>query len=137
MRSLRCKIFSKVRVIVLSESRFCVKLISSGEIRMANICDAELLNKTVSEGNLVMHISPDYFGEKVVGPDEALKIVEETPILNLAGNNIVSKVIEANFASPRAVREIGCVKFLMVFKFEHTKPQSKKWSEAAFKHRKR
>jgi len=112
-------------VISLSESRFSVKLITKGDIRMANICDAELLNKTISEGNLVMHISPDYFGGEVVGLDEALKIVEETPILNLAGNNIVSKVIEANFASPRAVREIGCVKFLMIFKFKHTKPKSK------------
>jgi len=118
-------------VIVLSESRFCVKLITSGDIRMANICDAELLNKTISEGNLVMHISPDYFGEEVVGLDEALKIVEETPILNLAGNNIVSKVIEAKYASPRAVREIGCVKFLMVFKFKHTKVQAKKRRRSA------
>jgi hypothetical protein len=122
---------------VLGESRFCVKLITSGDIRMANICDAEILNKTISEGNLVMHISPDYFGEEVVGLDEALKIVEETPILNLAGNNIVSKVIEANFASPRAVREIGCVKFLMVFKFKHTKSQSKKRSRVATPHRER
>jgi hypothetical protein len=120
---------------VLGENRFCVKLITSGDIRMANICDAEILNKTISEGNLVMHISPDYFGEEVVGLDEALKIVEETPILNLAGNNIVSKVIEANFASPRAVREIGCVKFLMVFKFKHT--QSKKRSRVATPHRER
>jgi len=118
-------------VIVLSESRFCVKLITKGDIRMANICDAELLNKTITEGNLVMHISSDYFGEEVVGLDEALKIVEETPILNLAGNNIVSKVIEANFASPRAVREIGCVKFLMLFKFKHTKPLPKRHSRVA------
>jgi len=106
---------------VLSESRFCVKLITKGDIKMANICDADLLNKSISEGNLVIHISPEYFGGEVVGLEEALKIVEETPILNLAGNNIVSKVIEANLASPRAVREIGCVKFLLVFKFKHTK----------------
>lgn len=112
-------------MIVLSEGRFCVKLITKGDIRMANICDAELLNKTISEGDLVMHFSPDYFGEEVTSLDEALKIVEETPILNLAGNNIVNRVIEANFASPRAVREIGCVKFLMIFKFKHTKPLTK------------
>lgn len=93
---------------------------------MANICDAELLNRSVSEGSLVMHFSPDYFGEELVDLDEALKIVEETPILNLAGNNIVSKVIEAKFATPSAVREIGCIKFLMVFKFKHTKPQTRK-----------
>jgi hypothetical protein len=111
---------------VLSEDRFCVKLITKGDIKMANICDAELLNKTISEGNLVMHISSDYFGEEVVGLEEALKIIEETPILNLAGNKIVTRVIEANFASPRAVREIGCVKFLMVFKFKHTRAQAKK-----------
>jgi hypothetical protein len=93
---------------------------------MANICDAELLNRSVSEGSLIMHFSPDYFGEDLIDLNEALRIVEETPILNLAGNNIVSKVLEAKFATPRAVREIGCIKFLMVFKFKHAKPQTRK-----------
>ena len=112
----------------MSEQKFCVKLITKGEIKMANICDAELLNRSVSEGSLVMHFSPDYFGEELVDLDEALKIVEETPILNLAGNNIVDRVIEAKFATPRAVREIGCIKFLMVFKFKHSKPQTRKYA---------
>ncbi|MEM3386394.1 MAG: DUF424 family protein [Nitrososphaerales archaeon] len=106
--------------------RFCVKRITSGNISMANICDADLLNKTVSEGSLAMHFTPEYFGEEEVELEEALKVVEEMPILNLAGNEIVSKVIEAKLASARAVREIGCVKFLMIYKFKHIKKKQKK-----------
>lgn len=106
-------------------SRFYVKRIVSGNIAMANICDANLLNKSVCEGGLVIHFSPEYFGEEEVGLDEALRIVEEMPILNLAGNEIVERVIEAKLASARAVREIGSVKFLMVFKFRHTERSGK------------
>ena len=33
---------------------------------MLNICDAELLGKKIIEGDLTMHISENYYGERFV-----------------------------------------------------------------------
>ncbi len=79
----------------------------------------ELIGKTLNEGKLSMHISRDYFGGKVVDSDEALKMMKESSIINLAGEQAVGIALSNKMAAKEAVRLIQGVPFLMIYKFSH------------------
>ncbi|MDH2901891.1 MAG: DUF424 family protein [archaeon] len=84
---------------------------------LVNICDEELLGTTVKNGEVDMAISREYFGSDKVNEAEAINLVRSSSIVNLAGSRIVSKVVDANLASERAVKQVGDVCFLMIYKF--------------------
>ena len=66
-----------------------------------------------------MHISRDYFGGDKVNEAEALDMVKNSNIVNLAGSRIVGRVLENNLATERAVKMVGSVAFLMIYKFSN------------------
>lgn len=84
---------------------------------LVNICDQELLGKTIQEGRVEMHISKEYFGGELVNEEQALRLVQQSSIANLAGTRIVQRVLAARLASAKAVKRVGDVHFLMIFKF--------------------
>ena len=84
---------------------------------LVNICDEELIGRTVTEGKLKMHISKEfYLGEKV-GAAEALDLIRKCSIVNLVGRRSVSLAVENNIGARQAIREIENVPFLIVYKF--------------------
>ena len=83
---------------------------------MLNICDAELLGKTITEGELNMHISESYYGERFVEKDEAETLLKTSTIINLVGDETISMSIELGIGSENAVKKISGVPFLIVFK---------------------
>jgi hypothetical protein len=85
--------------------------------KMVNICDEELIGRTLREGSLKVDITTDYFSGPRVDEETALKQIKETDIANLVGNRIVTKAIQEKLAHPRAVRKIENVSFLMIYKF--------------------
>lgn len=66
-----------------------------------------------------MHISRDYFGGSLVNESDALSMVKNSSIVNLAGSRIVSHVLENKLATERAVKRVGSVAFLMIYKFSN------------------
>jgi hypothetical protein len=66
-----------------------------------------------------MHISRDYFGVEKVSLNEALAMVRSSNIVNLAGSRIVERVLAEKLASERAVKRVGTVSFLMIYKFSN------------------
>jgi len=64
-----------------------------------------------------MHISPDYFGGELVGEHEAVKMLRESSIVNLAGERSVGMALANKMGSEAAVRMIQGVPFLMIYKF--------------------
>ena len=96
---------------------FSVRSISWKNSAVVNVCDAELVGKTLSEGNLKMHISKDFFGGELVEEDEVVKIIRDSAILSLAGVRSVNVALANKLGSPQAVREIQGVPFLMIYKF--------------------
>ncbi len=85
---------------------------------MINICDAELIDSKIKEGELEIVISKDYFNE-CIDEQEAVRLLKICSIANLVGKNIVGKALELRLASPYSVRYIAGVPFLMIFKFVH------------------
>jgi uncharacterized protein len=84
---------------------------------LVNVCDADLIGRTLSEGKLKMHISKEFFGGELVQEEEALRIIKESRMINLAGESAVNIALSNKLGSPQAVREIEGVPFLMIYKF--------------------
>jgi uncharacterized protein len=102
-----------------SEKQYIARTIKYENTILLNICDEELLGKTVKGGKVDMEISREYFGGDLVNEDEAINLVRASSIVNLAGSRIVEKVIDQNLASERAVKKVGPVSFLMIYKFSN------------------
>ena len=94
-----------------------VRSIAWKNASLVNVCDSELIGRTLSEGNLKMHISKDFFAGELVEEEEALKIIKKSAMISLAGERSVNIALVNKLGSPQAVREIEGVPFLMIYKF--------------------
>ena len=86
---------------------------------MINVCDAELVGKTLSQGKLVVSLSRDYFQQEVIENEEAADLLKKCSIANLVGEKIVALAISMGFAKEASVKRICGIPFLMIFKFYH------------------
>jgi hypothetical protein len=84
---------------------------------LVNICDEELIGRTVTEGKLKMHISKEFYFSEMVDAAEALELIKTCAIVNLVGHRSVSLAVENHIGARQAIREIEDVPFLMVYKF--------------------
>ena len=84
---------------------------------LVNMCDEELVGRTVEEGKLKVHLSKDFYSGEVVDKGEALRLIRTCSIINLAGSRSVSLAVDNNVGVPEAIREIEEVPFLMIYKF--------------------
>jgi uncharacterized protein len=96
---------------------FSVRSIAWKNSHLVNVCDAELIGRTLIEGQLKMHISKEFFGGELVEEDEAVRIMRESTTISLAGTRSVDMALSNKIGSPQAVRKIEGVPFLMVYKF--------------------
>jgi len=96
---------------------FVVKIIKYEGIKMVNLCDEELVGKVIKGNGLEMNLSKEYYGDKIIDAEEALKLVREASIVNLAGNRIVELILKEKLAHELAPKKIGEVSFLMIYKF--------------------
>lgn len=85
--------------------------------KIVNVCDKDLLGKTVKEGKIEMNISSNYFDGELVSLDTAIQIIKSSNMINLAGNKIIFEVINAKLACEDAIKKVGGIPFLMIFKF--------------------
>ena len=90
-----------------SEKQYIARTIRRDRTILLNICDEELLGKTVKGGKVEMEISREYFGGDLVNEDEAINLVRSSSIVTLAGTRIVGKVLDQKLASERAVKKVG------------------------------
>ncbi|MDG6928778.1 MAG: DUF424 family protein [Nitrososphaerota archaeon] len=87
------------------------------ESLMVNVCDAELLGRRVEEGGLNVVIDESYFAGELVDDGTAIASLRNCGIANLVGERIVAKAVSERLADPNAIRTIGGVPFLMIYKF--------------------
>ena len=97
--------------------RFAVRTAAFNGTVLANICDEELVGRTVEEGKLKVHLSEEFYSGEVVDKGEALRLIRTCSIVNLAGERSVSLALENSVGAPDAIREIAEVPFLMIYKF--------------------
>ncbi len=95
--------------------QFSVRISNYQKSRMLNICDSELLGKTVVQDELNMHISENYYGEKLVDIEEAEILLKNSSIINMVGKETIALSVKIGVGSENGVKIISGVPFLIVF----------------------
>ena len=95
---------------------FSARVINHGNTRMLNICDADLVGKTLKRDNFSLKISQEYYTDKVVEKEEAKDLLKESDNINMAGKEIISLSVDMGIGSEKGVKVIDGVPFLIVFK---------------------
>ena len=95
--------------------QFAVRTTNYQNQSMLNICDAKILGTKIIEGELTMHISENYYGERFVEKDEAESLLKNSSIINMAGKETVSLSLKLGIGCESAVKTVSDVPFLIIF----------------------
>ena len=95
---------------------FSARLINHNDTLMLNICEADLLGRTLKRDNFTLKISEKYYAEKVVDKEEAKDLLKRSNSINMVGKEIISLSVNMNIGSRAGVKEIDGIPFLLVFK---------------------
>ena len=95
---------------------FSARIINHNNTRLLNICDSDLLGKTIISEKLSIKIRESYYGEKSIKKEEAKILLSESDNINMVGKEIISLSVGLGIGSQKGVKEIGGIPFLIVFK---------------------
>ena len=95
---------------------FSARLINHNDTLMLNICDADLLGRTLNRGNFNLKISEKYYAQKVVEKEEAKDLLRRANNINMVGKEIISLSTNIGIGSQEGVKEIDGIPFLIIFK---------------------
>lgn len=95
---------------------FSIRVTNHQNELMLNICDSHLVGKNVSDDKFKMNISKSFYGERLVDKDEAENLMKKCSSINMVGKETVSLSISLGIGSPKGIKEIDGVPFLIVFK---------------------
>ncbi|MBT3474223.1 MAG: DUF424 family protein [Thaumarchaeota archaeon] len=95
---------------------FSTKVISASGNLMLNICDPELVGKTLHDGNTKIKINSNYYAERDVDEHEAKNLLTKCNSINMVGEKTISLATSLGLGSEKSVRRIEGVPFLILFK---------------------
>ena len=95
---------------------FSARLIKHQDSSMLNICDSDLLGKTLKRDNFSLKISQEYYAEKVVEKEEARDLLQKSDNINMVGKDIIDLSVNMGIGSEEGVKVIDGIPFLIVFK---------------------
>ena len=95
---------------------FSARLINHNNTRLLNICDSNLLGKTIISEKLSIKISESYYGEKPIKKAEAEHLLKKCDNINMVGKEIISLSVGLGIGSEEGVKKINGIPFLIVFK---------------------
>ena len=95
---------------------FSARLIRHKDANMLNICDRDLLGKTLNRDDFSLKISEEYYAEKIVEKEEAEDLLKASDNINMVGRKIVDLSVNIGIGSQAGVKVIDGVPFLIVFK---------------------
>ena len=95
---------------------FSARLISHNDTRMLNICDVDLLGRTLKRDNFTLKITEKCYAGKVVEKEEAKDLLRRANNINMVGKEIISLSVNMGIGSQEGVKEIDGIPFLIIFK---------------------
>ena len=95
---------------------FCARLINHNNTRMLNICDADLLGRTLNRDNFSLKISQVYYTDKAIEKEEAKALLQKSDNINMVGKEIISLSVDMGIGSQDGVKVVDGIPFLIVFK---------------------
>lgn len=85
---------------------------------MIDICDLELIGKSLEQNGLVINLTKEYYQQEIIGLDRAEELLQKCAIANLVGDRIVGHAISMKLAKEVSIKRISGVPFLMIYKFQ-------------------
>ena len=95
---------------------FSARFIRHNDANMLNICDSDLLGKTLKRDNFSLKISEEYYAEQIVEKEEARVLLQKSDNINMVGKKIIDLSVNIGIGSKEGVKVIDGVPFLIVFK---------------------
>jgi hypothetical protein len=95
---------------------FSARLIKQKDVAMLNICDSDILGKTVTRDKVTLKISENFYGKNTIEKEEAKDLLKKCNSINMVGKEIVSLSVNMGIGSQKGVKEIDGIPFLIVFK---------------------
>ena len=95
---------------------FSTKVISASGNLMLNICDPELIDKTLHDGKTKIRINPNYYAERDVDEHEAKNLLTKCNSINMVGEKTISLATRLGIGSEKSIRRKERIPFLIVFK---------------------
>jgi len=95
---------------------YSTKVISASGNLLLNICDPELVDKTLHDGKIRIKINPNYYAEKDVDEHEAKNLLKKCTSINMVGEKTISLATRMGIGSEKSIRRIEGIPFLIVFK---------------------
>ena len=95
---------------------FSARLVNQQKTSMLNICDYELLGKTITNHGLKIEINQTYYGKKKIDDVEAKYLLKKSTSVNMVGKQIISLSVSLGVGTLNGVKEIDGIPFLIVFK---------------------
>ena len=95
---------------------FSARLIKHKDTSMLNICDKDLMGKTLNRDNFSLKISEEYYAEKIVEKEEARDLLKKSDNINMVGKDIIDLSVNLGIGSEEGVKVIDGIPFLIVFK---------------------
>ena len=74
---------------------------------MLNICDLDLLGKTLTRDKFSIKIDEKYYGEKTVNKEKATELLKNCNSINLVGNEIISLSTSLGIGSIEGIKKIN------------------------------
>ncbi len=93
-----------------------VNLKQVGRNVLLAVCDCELLGKTLREGKIVFHIKDEFYNGRKANVEEAIRMIDNSTIVNLVGKACVEKAIENGYVHPDAVLNIEGIPHAQIMK---------------------
>ena len=95
---------------------FASKLITSSGNVILNICDPNLLDRIIKDGNTEIKIKSNYYKNNMVNEAEDTNLLEKCTSANMVGEKIITLALKLGIGSKNAVRTIEGIPFLIIVK---------------------
>jgi len=91
-----------------------VKVFRQGGHILVAACDAELLGKTLKDGDVVFEVREGFYGGSLVCVDKAMGLVREATCANLVGSTIVDSAVREGLVHPQSVIRVSGVPHVQI-----------------------
>lgn len=85
---------------------------------MVAACDSELLGKTFEDGDYQIQVSPDFYEDVKVSPENFISHLSEATIINLVGERVIDQAIKAGIMEEGGVIRIKGIPHAQIFRME-------------------
>lgn len=93
-----------------------VNIRKRGGRTLLTLCDAEILGKTLKQGNLKFYISEKFYKGSLMSLENAVTLIQQSTIVNMVGFMVVNKAIARGLIHPDAVLTIDGVPHAQIVK---------------------